>query len=392
MNRLRGALVCISAVALLAACGSSQHRGATTPPTSPKGGATTPHPSGAGRVYNVTDYGADPTGGKDSTLPIRKAIDAAQGAAGNTVYLPAGRYVLKNGDKAKVDFEIATRPVTIQGAGASRTAIVEESGAKGGLARGKGIFEILTGPGGVQGGADGTRISGLTLDSASFDAGTTILDYANNSTISNDVIHGPRSNHAYNKGQFGLRVITICNHDNLATKHRSNNTVENLVLTGQGSGGNTDLDISCQENASVSNVDDTGNGMDIYIVDGVHVNNFTHHNGGTAQSPISISLTAPTNNVTITNFTTYGSGGDLRPSPNGYQIANTTITNELMKTPGYSLRLGDAINTTITNSKLFTVNIAPAHAINGVKVVGSTVASTQCAGPGTVSVLFGVTC
>lgn len=45
-----------------------------------------------GQVYDVTSYGADPSGGADSTAAIQRAIDAAGAAGGGIVQLPAGRY------------------------------------------------------------------------------------------------------------------------------------------------------------------------------------------------------------------------------------------------------------------------------------------------------------
>lgn len=47
-------------------------------------------------VYNVLDYGADPSGEKLSTAAINRAITEANAAGGGTVYVPAGVYTVAN--------------------------------------------------------------------------------------------------------------------------------------------------------------------------------------------------------------------------------------------------------------------------------------------------------
>ena len=52
-------------------------------------------PVGAGLVYNVLDYGADPTGTNDSTTALQAALNAVA-ATGGTLFTPRGTY-LSNG-------------------------------------------------------------------------------------------------------------------------------------------------------------------------------------------------------------------------------------------------------------------------------------------------------
>jgi len=49
--------------------------------------------SGAGRVFNVLDYGAHPDGSTNSTEAFRAAIQATKAAGGGTVFVPAGNYI-----------------------------------------------------------------------------------------------------------------------------------------------------------------------------------------------------------------------------------------------------------------------------------------------------------
>jgi len=320
-------------------------------------------------------------------------VSAAEKTRGATVYFPPGHFILDLNDGAHQDIDIASNPVNIVGAGPGATTLEEEIGAKtAGVATSKSIFEIQTGADGQPGGGDGTTITGLTLDSASYDAGTTILDYGNDTTLSHLAVLGARSDHNYNPDAFGVRVITICNHTDLATKYRGGNIVEDLTISGQGSAGNTDLDLSCQINDVVSNITDTGNGIDIYICNNVRLENFTFTPGKVETSPHSYVITGPSNDISIENVTTFGSGGQLQPSPNGYVISNTTISNETMKDPTFNLEIGDTDSTKISNSTIGVLRIDPDNSANGFTLVNSTVASVTCSARGRITGLVGVSC
>ena len=54
---------------------------------------TCTHARGAGSIFNILDYGAQPDGSASSTEAIRAAIQAAKAAGGGTVYVPTGRYL-----------------------------------------------------------------------------------------------------------------------------------------------------------------------------------------------------------------------------------------------------------------------------------------------------------
>ena len=67
-------------------------------PTSPqwkiiKTKSTTPDTVVAG--YNVTDFGARDDGQADCTEAFQQALDQMAATAGGTVFVPAGRYVIK---------------------------------------------------------------------------------------------------------------------------------------------------------------------------------------------------------------------------------------------------------------------------------------------------------
>jgi len=61
-------------------------------------------------MFNVTLFGADPTGVKDSTDAFQKAVSACTAAGGGTVYIPNGRYLISS----QVTI---TKPILVVGAG-----------------------------------------------------------------------------------------------------------------------------------------------------------------------------------------------------------------------------------------------------------------------------------
>ena len=78
-------------------------------------------PLGQGLVYNVVDYGADPTGTNDSTAAIQQAYLSAVNSGGGEVYLPAGIYGCKGIDLSGIKTSV---PVTIIISGAGMYATI----------------------------------------------------------------------------------------------------------------------------------------------------------------------------------------------------------------------------------------------------------------------------
>jgi Pectate lyase superfamily protein len=70
-------------------------------------------------VYNVVDYGADPTGTHDSSTAVTNAISAAGSAAqpGGTIYFPAGTFAITGAVAANM------RQLNIVGSGVNATSI-----------------------------------------------------------------------------------------------------------------------------------------------------------------------------------------------------------------------------------------------------------------------------
>ncbi len=79
-----------------------------------------------GLVYDVSDYGADPTGEDYSTDAIQAAIDDAQSAGGGTVYIPEGLYKVRPESGNNYVFRVNSNNIVIKGAGIDSTKIYND--------------------------------------------------------------------------------------------------------------------------------------------------------------------------------------------------------------------------------------------------------------------------
>ncbi|MCR5703714.1 MAG: carbohydrate-binding protein, partial [Eubacterium sp.] len=77
----------------------------------------------SGTTANVLDYGADSTGGNDSTTAIQNAINAVQNAGGGTIYLPAGTYKVKPSGTGAAALKITGSNILFKGDGIGKTFI-----------------------------------------------------------------------------------------------------------------------------------------------------------------------------------------------------------------------------------------------------------------------------
>jgi hypothetical protein len=405
-------------------------------------GTTAPQvPAGA---FNVQSYGADPGGSKDSSVAIRAAIAAAEAAsiaksttapATETVYFPAGTYILNNADgldydsstktyinTAPADFVIDQPDINIVGAGQSTTKLIEEvgnaqtiNGQPGpypDLARGRTVFNFTNQ-------AADFYFSGLTVDSQTYNAGDTVDDSGNCSTIENDTFlgaingnggAGSATNPAIND-VFDMRVVAFCNpdptnksfDDNPGSYHYGN-TVQDVNLISQGGfGGNDDLDFTCQKNGAIRNINDTGWGTALYIDENVTVDDYTFKPGGDTKDSQYFAGFYITNgrNIAINGFTTSGQGGIIN-SPN-YPSENITITNEKMLAGGYNLHIGDASNVVVSGSTISEFKLAPggteaataynpAGGIHGLTVSPAFKGSVSCSSDSPIDSLSGIAC
>ncbi len=359
------------------------------------------HPAGAGSStvvpappgsIEVTAYGADPTGASDATAGFAQAIDAAEASGDGTVYVPPGRYVLDD-LSARVCELCIDRPIHLVGSGSSATTLVNEIGLKNPRStRSLDMIEIVSGVGGKPGGADGTTISGLTLDSATYDAGTDIMDFANHTVLSGLVVHAATSTDHYNPNSFGIRVITVCSPYTVTSRYRVDNQVDDVTITGNGSTGTTELDLSCQVGSTVSNVTIDGNGMDIYICHDVTVDGATL-TGHASVGPPYTWVMNDSSDIHLRHIETVGSGGVIVQHLHDLPSTDVTITDETMNDPTGVLFVGDAAHVTIADSTLGILDISPALAADNIALQATTIAQpVLCPHPGRVRALHGLAC
>ncbi|MGE9292661.1 MAG: glycosyl hydrolase family 28-related protein [Puniceicoccales bacterium] len=80
------------------------------------------------KVFNVLDYGADPTGKTDSTAAIQKAIDSAVSLKNDTVVLlPAGTYHIQPQGDEKCALRISGSNIVLRGEGPDKTFLLNTS-------------------------------------------------------------------------------------------------------------------------------------------------------------------------------------------------------------------------------------------------------------------------
>jgi Pectate lyase superfamily protein len=331
-------------------------------------GGTQPVGSGSTNTCDVTSYGADPNAQRDSTTAIRKAIAACEAATGSsTVYLPAGTYKLNLNDGLKDDLQIkGPHPITVQGAGAALTRLVEWVGSVDyAQAQPKTVFFVR--------GVEGVVIKDLAVDTKTHEAGDAVHVESNNTTVAADAF--TCGGHVASD-VFCVRFSTGCTHDHLV--YATGNVASDIVLSDEGLGGNAGFDFSCQANGTINNLNLTGSMLAMYVDKYVTVNGFTYTPGASQTNPRGWYITGPADHIAINDFTTYGQGGIIGQS-NVYRVTNTTISNERMVTPGYMLAINDASDTVITGSSLQVLYFAPDLLTDGVSVSSTSVVSVMCA-------------
>jgi hypothetical protein len=343
-----------------------------------------------GRIVNVTSFGADPTGTKDSRAAIVSALASAEKQPGSELYFPAGTYVLKSVTKPLADFYVGV-PIRIVGAGIGATTIVDQVGQTTGNSNPPIMFLFL-GPNAPRpGGASGSLMTGFTLNAAKYQSGTPITDYANNTLIENLQVYAPTSTLSYNPNQFGVRIIAVCDHATYQTINRSGNVVANVSIIGSGIGGNTELDLSCQVNVTATNISIQGNGVDVDFCQHATLSNFTLVGGSNGDLQHTTWIVVGSHDVSLTNVTTNGKGGVIMPAVKS-SSSGITITHEVMQNQAGFLVIGDASGVTIRDSQLAGVAIAPLVNLSNVSISSTSFARTRCAAQGSVATLQGVSC
>ncbi len=362
----------------------------TTPTTVGSANLTTSTVPFNGRVINVVDFGADPTGKKDSRSAISAALQSAEQKPGSELYFPAGTFYVKSVTSPIGDF-VVTVPIRIVGSGVASTTLVDAAGQVTGVSSPPPMFLIKGTGTSLPGMASGTVVEGFTINSAKYQSGTAIIDFADNTEIQNLVVYAPSSSKQYNPDQFGICVIAVCNRNNYQTVYRSGNVVQNVIITGSGSAGNTELDISCQKNSSVSNLTISGNGLDVYFSQDVTLTNLNLTAGVGGQAGNFTWVVVGSHNVQLSNIVALGEGGVITAASKSTST-NITVTNEVMRDKTKELAIGDVNGFKIVDSQLGRVVFIPLVQTSNVSFVQTSYVGVKCPQNGRVGQLAGIAC
>ncbi len=302
--------------------------------------------SNTGAVFDVTNYGATSDGTGDNTAAFAAAIAAAERAGtGNTVYVPSGTYTFSTGSPASIQVS-GTVPIVLAGAGRDTTKLVE-------VTHRRDLLSVKT---------DGTTVQDLSFDTQTHDGGHGIGDGANNTTVQRVAVSsGTQTFGIYYPGPHGAHPGNNIHSEGNIVKH----VILNDELKGDG------FSFSFQDRASINGVVHTGSHITIYGDTNTTISNY-NYTPGTHGSTSGWVISSPCVNVTLTNFTTSGFGGQIREAGVRSRVnQNITIDNEQMTgtappgTKPNSLFIGDVQGLLIENSSLQHVTIAPRFAAQG---------------------------
>ena len=280
-------------------------------------------------VTDVTLFGAIGDGHTDSEAAVVSAVTAAE-AAGGTLYFPAGHYML-NGPKTGAAVKIHSgKPLTVAGAGAGLVTLTETNPL--------GMLLSVS--------VDHTVVQDLTLDTQSTNARQALGVGGNYITVQRCTILGGSQFFAIYAAGPSTASLSAPTYD--VGNQLLNDTINEQYA-------NDGVSWSFQANSLIENIDHTGSRLALYVVKNVTVQNYTYHPGIQPSGTAGFWLSAPSDGVTINNFTSYGKGGTLSDN-GGKQNTNIAINNERLLGTGNSLRISGANGLTISGCDFGTSN------------------------------------
>ncbi len=307
---------------------------ATATPTSTPTSTPSPSPTGGGGslpqpVTDVTAYGAVGDGHTDSGAAVRAAMSAAE-KVGGSLYFPAGHYLLSAATSGGAfSTPAGGRPLTIAGDSAATSVVT-------GLTNGAPVLGLRS---------DHVTVQDLTIDAQSHDLGASIYLIANYNTIQRCSLLG--GSHF-----FGVYAAGDASGVNGNTGNQLlDDTISDRTQMPLGDG----ISWSYQHNSLIQDIDHTGSRLALYRDTDVTVTNYTYHPGPYANVDNGFWISAPSSNITVTDFTTYGNGGVM--SANGGQYdTGVVISGEQFLGSGGQLRVVGATGLTVTGCSLGTGN------------------------------------
>ena len=283
-----------------------------------------PPPAGS---FNIINYGAS-TASSNNKVAIQGAINAA-GKNRGTVFVPVGIF------KIAGSLRISSM-ITLEGSNEAKSILLETVHPD----------DLLSDR------ANGTTVENITLNTQEYNGGHAFGTTASYTRLQNAIILSGSS-----PGHFALYYAghpgATPHNPSYSTNNKMINIIENDQICDDG------ISWSFQENSSITNLNETGSRLALYVDKNLLINNYVYHPGVQATSCIhshngiptqGFWITPPSNDITINNFDTYGNGGKLSSGKQLYST-NITINNEnFMTNSGYQLDIGDVNGLTISNS------------------------------------------
>jgi Pectate lyase superfamily protein/PKD domain len=309
----------------------------------------------ATQVYNVNDYGAYPDG-TDATPGFRRAITAAQdNPAGGTVMIPAGMYYFTSrvaGEfSASIEVHRAGRPIIVSGPTVPSgqpplVTLVQQVPDQT-------LISVHT---------DGTTVQYLTLDCQSYQGG--ICFGVGSVVVGGTLVGGNDTTLQYCTalGSSAAKAFTLSyRRPPTATEAKPVYGVGNRIISCNVNDEIADdgISFSFQQNGLIQDIKHFGSRLSLFMCSNVTVEDYEYTPNpycNDQDSPEGVVtngywITPPSDNITITNFTTSGEGGVISGPIQARLAENITINNQQMTntdpSKGYQLGVGNVDGLTI---------------------------------------------
>jgi hypothetical protein len=290
---------------------STSRAAVPTTKSRPSTTTTASHPGVTAKVASATTItvAAKCDGVTDNTAAFQAAVKAAGKVPGGAVVaIPAG--VCAVFGRIPVSGQ---NGVTIQGAGPTRTFIVQHGASN--------IFQITS---------PGNTVEDMNLDTATYNPGiipirgspvpAVLFSNANNTTVLNIT--------AETGTGFGMRLTGS---NPCYAFPITGSVVSNLIMVNHGTGGFAGLDIDCQNGARLTNITIHGGILALFNDTNTVLTNETYY--GVNRCQPAWFVTGPASNILIQNVVTYAGGGVIHSSRHGVatgiSVVNQTFGSAL---------------------------------------------------------------
>ena len=291
------------------------------------------HTAQAANLFDVKlACGATGNGVTDDSSAIRACIfDAERAGAGATVYFPPGHYMVGacTCSTATISLNVyGGGPIVLEGAGAQSVTITETVPTYH-------LLSVMT---------DGTTIEGLTLDSQSHNAMTSLITYASNMSIHDDTFLGGSQT-------WDVMIAGPAGFGGGQPKvDATGNQITNVTVVNKNA--DDGFVLEDQSNVTVTGMTLTGSRLSIFFDNGVTVNGYTFNPDWSIPANVDgWAIWGGSSNVTLENLTMNGPGGFVQPNAS-HPVTSVAIANEHIAGSGYMLKIGDVNGLIINGANL----------------------------------------